>query len=133
MLILSNNTKLLNLPLQIARRLIKSDSKSTSKISGPVIRISILSIILGMSVMIIAISVVTGFQNEIRSKVIGLGSHIQINAYSDGEPINFRDVRFYPDLENEPSINHIQIYALKAGIIQNAGDTVWNDQSNKRN
>ena len=79
--------------------------------------------------MIVAISVVTGFQNEIRDKVIGFGSHIQINAYSDGEPINFRDVSFYPDLQDNPSIEHIQIYAIKAGILQNRGDTVWLDET----
>ena len=82
-----------------------------------------------MSVMIIALSVVTGYRNEIRAKVIGFGSHIQINAYSEGEPINTRNTSFYPSIKEEEGIEHIQVYAMKAGIIQNQGDTVYRNNS----
>ncbi len=114
----------LNLAFNIAKRLIKDKDKGQGKISGPVIKISILSIILGMIVMIIAISVVTGFQHEIRNKVIGFGSHIQINAFSDGQPINIRNAPFYPSIQDHELIEHIQMYAIKPGIIQNYGDTL---------
>lgn len=114
----------LNLAFNIAKRLIKDKDKGQGKISGPVIKISILSIILGMIVMIIAISVVTGFQHEIRNKVIGFGSHIQINAYSDGQPINILNAPFYPSIQEHELIEHIQMYAIKPGIIQNYGDTL---------
>ncbi len=76
--------------------------------------------------MILAISVVTGFQDEIRNKVIGFGSHVQINANSDGQPIDTSKAHFYPGIQDHDLIEHIQIYATKPAIIQNAGDTILN-------
>lgn len=77
--------------------------------------------------MIISLCVATGFRNEIRDKVIGFGSHIQINSYSDAQPINIKNAHFYPSLEKEDNITHIQMYATKPAIIQNLGDTVYFD------
>ncbi len=72
--------------------------------------------------MITSISVVTGFQSQIRDKVIGFGSHIQINKYDfnssyEADPIS-RNQHFYPHLDTIDGIRHIQVYAYKAGIIK---------------
>ena len=48
-------------------------------ISRPIVRIALLGVALGFAVMIVALAVVTGFKKEIRDKVIGFGSHIQIS------------------------------------------------------
>ena len=42
--------------------------------------------------MILATAIVTGFQNEIRDKVIGFGSHIQITHFSDGNSYESKKV-----------------------------------------
>ena len=42
----------------------------------PITRIAVLSIALAMAVNILTIAVVEGFQQEVRRKVIGFGSHI---------------------------------------------------------
>jgi lipoprotein-releasing system permease protein len=86
------------------------------------VRIAILSIALSVAAMIIAIAMVTGFQKEIREKVIGFGAHIQISNYDannsyESSPISIQQP-FYPSLENEDGVKHIQVFAIKAGIIK---------------
>lgn len=72
--------------------------------------------------MILTLAIVTGFQKEIREKVIGFGSHIQITSYDnnesfEGSPIN-KEQPFLNDLRKDKSIRHIQSFATKAGIIK---------------
>lgn len=72
--------------------------------------------------MIIAIAIVTGFKSEIRSKVIGFGSHIQISNFDSNSsfeptPID-RDQAFYHYIDTINGIRHIQVFATKAGIIK---------------
>ncbi len=111
----------MNTELFIAKRIIFSKSYS-NKISGPVIKIAIAGIALGIAVMIIAVSVVTGFQNEIRNKVIGFGSHIQVTRFSlnnsyESDPI-FIDTTLSNKIKNIEGVRHIQTFATKAGIIK---------------
>lgn len=111
----------MNLEYFISKNIIKGDSRS-KKLTKPVIRISIIAISLGLIVMIVALSIVSGFQREIRNKVIGFGSHIQITNYDsqntyEASPIS-KNQDFYPEIDTVEGINHIQIYATKAGIIK---------------
>jgi lipoprotein-releasing system permease protein len=111
----------LNLEYFISKNIIKGDSQS-KKFTRPIIRISIIAIALGLIVMIVALSIVSGFQREIRNKVIGFGSHIQITSYDsqntyESSPID-KNQAFYATLTNKKGIKHIQIYATKAGIIK---------------
>ena len=111
----------MNLEYFISKNIIKGDIRS-KKFTKPITRISIIAIALGLIVMITAVSIVAGFQREIRNKVIGFGSHIQITSYDsqntyEASPIN-KHQDFYPDLDTVQGIKHIQIYATKAGIIK---------------
>ncbi len=108
-----------NLPAFIATRL---NSKDKDNLSGPVVRIAVTTIALGLSVMILAVAVLIGFQSEIRNKVIGFAAHIQVdnfdsNSSYESEPVPM-DQPFYPELEDVDGIRHIQVFALKAGIIK---------------
>lgn len=72
--------------------------------------------------MLIAIAVVTGFQNEIRNKIIGFGGHIQItdfdNNYSlETNPIS-RTNDFSEYLRMNENIESVNEFAIKAGIIK---------------
>lgn len=101
------------------------DSKS-KKFTQPIIKISIAAIALGLIVMIVAVSIVSGFQREIRNKVIGFGGHIQITKYDsqntyEATPID-KNQPFYPSLDTVKGIKHIQIYATKPGIIKTNQD-----------
>lgn len=85
-----------------------------------------LSIALGLAVMIISMAVVTGFQNEIRDKVIGFGAHIQVtnldyNVSFESAPINSRQ-DFIEPLKNLSGIRHVQVFATKAGILKTDAD-----------
>jgi lipoprotein-releasing system permease protein len=85
-----------------------------------------ISIALSVAVMIISIAIVTGFQKEIREKVIGFGAHIQISNYDsnnsyESSPVSVNQP-FYPSLENEKGVKHIQVFATKAGIIKTSSE-----------
>ena len=78
--------------------------------------------------MLISISVVKGFQREIKNKVVNFSSHIQItdggtNFSLESSPIQVNQP-FYPEIENEEGIEHIQVFATKPGIIQSKPDTI---------
>ncbi len=107
--------------LFIARRLIKDRREGTS-FSRPINIISITGIALGLAVMILAVSILTGFKQEIRKKVSGFGAHIQVTNFDDNMsyetvPINSHQ-EFIKKIEGNTSIHNIQVYATKAGIIK---------------
>ncbi len=72
--------------------------------------------------MIISMAIVTGFQNQIRAKVIGFGSHIQITSYDINNAVESNPIRknqsFYPHIDTVSSVRHIQYYATKAAILR---------------
>lgn len=111
--------------LFIAKRIIFGRNRE-SRFSRPIVRIAILGIALGIAVMVLTIAIVTGFQAEIRDKVIGFGAHIQIFNYDSNtsfepNPID-KNQAFIPVLKHEPGIKHIQVYATKNGIIKTRTD-----------
>ena len=53
----------------------KQDGKNVSR---PAIRIATIGITLGLAVMIVAVSVVVGFKQDIRDKVIGFTSEVRL-------------------------------------------------------
>ena len=115
----------MNIELYIAKRLVSGDERKKS-VSGPIVTIAIAGIALGLAVMIMSASIVTGFKNEIRNKVIGFGSHIQIinfdsNISYETIPISSNQA-FIPDLMAIPEVRHIQPFATKAGIIRTLDD-----------
>jgi len=107
--------------LFIAKRMLKSGDNS-NRFSKPITTISVASIALGMIVMILSVSIVTGFQKEIRDKVIGFGGHIQISHLSGNESYETKPVSidqdFYPELDSLGEVRKIQIFALKPAMLQ---------------
>lgn len=79
-----------------------------------------------MAVMIVTVAITTGFQNEVRAKVTGAGSHLQITSIRQTDPKETPripiDRPYYPWLDTLPQVAHIQIYATKAGIIETSGE-----------
>jgi len=111
----------MNLPYFIAQRLIKGRTKGTS-FSKPINVIAVIGISLGLVVMILAMAILTGFKEQIREKVIGFGSHIQIVNYDSNYSLETVPISegqdFLPKIKNIPGIKHIQVFATKAGIIK---------------
>ncbi|UTW60619.1 ABC transporter permease [bacterium SCSIO 12741] len=114
----------MNYELFIAQRVFRPDSSGTTFSKGTriILWFAVMGIALGLSAMIIAYSIVTGFQSEIRNKVVGFGSHVQITEFNYENPLNFKPISknqsFYPSLEDLPQVKKIQVYALKEGIIK---------------
>ncbi|MEO8588387.1 MAG: FtsX-like permease family protein [Flavobacteriales bacterium] len=110
----------------IARRIVRGEGSDTSRFSRPIVVIAVLGIVVGMAVMIITVGITTGFQREVRAKVTGAGTHLQITAIRQTDPKETPRVpiaqSFYPSLDTVPGIAHIQIYATKPGIIETPDD-----------
>ena len=107
---------------------LKKELGSGNKFSKPIINIAIVSITISIMVMLISISVVKGFQGEIKNKIINFAAHIQItdggtNFTGETSPILLNQ-KFYPSIKNKKGFKHIQTYVTKAGIIQSKPDTV---------
>ncbi len=111
----------MNLPYFIAQRLIKGRARGTS-FSRPINIIAVIGISMGLSVMILAVAILTGFKKQIREKVIGFGSHIQIVNFDSNYSLETAPIsegqEFIPKISNIPGIEHIQVFATKAGIIK---------------
>ena len=111
----------MNLELFIARK-ISTNKKGEKNISHPIISIAKISIVLGISAMILAVAIVTGFKSEITNKVIGFGSHIQITNYDNNssfetQPIDKTQIP-KEQIEQLPGVLHIQTFATKPGILK---------------
>ena len=78
----------MNFKFFIAKRYLFSGSDS--KFISFITYISILGVTLGVAALIITISILNGFEKEIRDKVSGLVSHIQISSFT---PDGLRDYR----------------------------------------
>jgi lipoprotein-releasing system permease protein len=115
----------MNLPYFIAQRLIKGRRTETS-FSRPINIISIIGISMGLAVMILAVSILTGFKKQIREKVIGFGSHIQVMNFDSNisfETTPISDTQeFIPKIKQIRGIRHFQVFATKAGIIKTDED-----------
>ena len=72
--------------------------------------------------MIVAVCVVTGFQEQIRNKIIGFGGHIQIKNYDNNESLEpkpiFKNATWVNEIKEIEGVKHIQVFAQKAGVIK---------------
>jgi lipoprotein-releasing system permease protein len=111
----------MNLPFFIAEKLIKGRRQGTS-FSRPINVIAIVGISAGLAVMILAVAILTGFKQQIRDKIVGFGSHIQVLNYDSNlsfetVPISTMNESF-SNIRNIPGVKHIEVFATKAGIIK---------------
>lgn len=103
----------------LSRRLLKS---SQGRRSRPIVRLSIAGIAICLVVIILSISISTGYRNAIEQKVIDMGSHIRItyneaNMGFDTRPIT-KDASLLADLKKNPDVAHIQFAATKCGVVK---------------
>lgn len=109
----------LNLELYIARRLFR---KGKGTFTRPILNISVASVALGIAVLILAVSILKGFQYEIREKIIGFGAHIQVSYFDNNSSYEVNPIRYDPELVRKigsiPGVEHVQPYGIKAGIIK---------------
>ena len=105
----------------VARRLFQH-TDDVKRVSKPAIRIATLGVAIGVATMLISTSIVLAFQDEIRNKVIGFGSHIQILNYDSQsaeqyEPIVFNEETFSL-LDSVPGAKNIAPFCMKPGMLK---------------
>lgn len=117
----ANTLCLLNFERFIARRFLPAERDSYA---APLVRIATYSIALGVLVMIMAVSILRGFQDEIRRKVVGFGSHIVVTSYAVGnayEPTPIDSQR--PEahrIRATDGVRHLSFFANKGGMVKTA-------------
>lgn len=109
----------MNFPYFIAKRL-SFDKHSGS--SGLIISIATTAVAISLAVMIITIAIVKGYKFEIRNKIIGFSTHIQItrldlNNSFQSSPVE-TDSLMEHLISSQEGVNHIQKFSIKAGIIK---------------
>ncbi|WP_294083085.1 ABC transporter permease [Proteiniphilum sp. UBA5384] len=116
----------MNAELFIARRIYKGDKKNDKQVSPPAIKIAIAGIALGLAVMIVAVCIIVGFKKEVRAKVVGFGSHIQITAFESSSSYEHTPISFSDTLANKLKANsdilHFQEFITKPSIIKTDDD-----------
>ncbi len=111
----------MNLSRFIALRIQKTKSSS---FTSTVTKIGVASIALGLSVMIVSISVLLGFKKTIKDKLFSLSSHIQVskitlNQSFEETPMAI-NTKFYQNYRKIPQIRHVQAVANKAGMLKSS-------------
>jgi lipoprotein-releasing system permease protein len=116
-----NKVSLFNTELFIARRIFFAKGTSR-KFSESIVSFAVFGIAFGLFVMILSVAIVTGFKKEVRDKVIGFGSHIQLvnfdsNSSYETVPVS-KDQKWLTDIRNLKGIKSIQSFATKPGIVK---------------
>ncbi|NDV67401.1 ABC transporter permease [Dysgonomonas sp. 25] len=116
----------MNLELFIAKRIYFSRQKGEKRVSSPAIKIAIAGVAIGLAAMTLALSIVIGFKKEVRNKVIGFGSHIQISSLSDNGTLDYGAICVTPGIidtiQQFPGVKHTELYANMSGIIKTDND-----------
>jgi lipoprotein-releasing system permease protein len=103
----------------IAQRFLPKDRNSYS---GPLVNIATYSIALGVLVMVMAVSILRGFQAEIRQKVVGFGSHIVVTTYATGNAYEQTPISTErPEVGRilgTPGVRHLNFFASKGGMVK---------------
>lgn len=98
----------------------------SNRVSAPAVRIAILGMAIGLAVMIISVSVVIGFKHSIRDKVVGFGSHIVVQNFSNVQGSESRPVcigdSIQKALTSAPGVTHLQPFAYKQGLLKTSTD-----------
>lgn len=107
--------------LFLANRIYSSPTDKR-KVSRPAIRTAIAGVAIGLAVMLITVSVVLGFKHTIQDKVIGFGSHIQIENFltmqsTDPYPITVND-SLLKVIKKIKGVAHTERFALTQGILK---------------
>lgn len=109
-------------PFFIAQRFFRNIGADKKSASNPTITIATAGVAVGLAVMILTISVITGFKREVSSKVNGFASDIEVLDYRslsspEGFPIN-ADSTFVAGVKKLPGVARVDKVSQKMGILK---------------
>lgn len=112
-------------PTYIAKKIYKS-FKGADKISSLAVNISVSGIALGIAIIILSVSIITGFKHEIKNKIYGFSSDIRVTTldYStsfETSPIYINDSTI-KEIQGIKGIQYVQKYSTKPGMIKTNED-----------
>lgn len=115
----------MNVALFIARK-IHFSKEGNRQVTPPAVRIAMIGIALGLAVMLLSVAIVIGFKKEVRNKVIGFGSHVQITHFDSNssyelQPISVSDT-LMAHLDSVSGVRHVERFATKLGILKTEQD-----------
>lgn len=101
--------------------MIRNGSQGT-KVSRPIVRISVISISLAIVVNLVTIAIVTGFQNEVREKITGFNAPLFISkkgttSLFECEPIH-KNQTISDEISSIEGVRHVQQVAYKPALLQ---------------
>ncbi|MCC6866125.1 MAG: ABC transporter permease [Ignavibacteria bacterium] len=101
----------------LAKRFLRS--KKESNFISFITTISVAGIAIGVAALIIAVSVLSGFEKEITEKTISLSSHIQLTSFKkEGIPDYNRVISQLKDPENNLYISKAHPFVQKEAVIK---------------
>ena len=105
----------------IASRLFRH-SDDVKRVSKPAIRIATFGVAVGVAIMLLSTSVVLAFQSEIRNKVLGFGSHIQVINYDSQNADQYQPIVFNEEtfslLDSVPGARTVSPFCIKPGMLK---------------
>ncbi|GHV08162.1 ABC transporter permease [Bacteroidia bacterium] len=105
----------------IAKRIVRNKENGRN-ISSPAVSVAIASMALSLVVMILSVAIVVGFKKEVRNRVIGFSSHIQVANFKSASQYDFEPVAVSDSLlsalQNRPEIASVGKYATKPAMIK---------------
>ena len=97
-------------------------SDDVKRVSKPAIRIATLGVAVGVAIMLLSTGVVLAFQSEIRNKVLGFGSHIQVINYDSQNSEQYKPIVFNTEtfslLDSVPGAQTISPFCIKPGMLK---------------
>ncbi len=101
----------------LAKRFLRS--KKDSSFVSFITLISVAGIAIGVAALIIAVSVLNGFEKEITEKTISLSSHIQVTSFKkEGIPDYGKVISALTDPQNELDIKSTHPFVQKEAVIK---------------
>lgn len=105
----------------IASRLFRH-SDDVKRVSKPAIRIATLGVAVGVAIMLLSTGVVLAFQSEIKNKVLGFGSHIQVINYDSQNAEQYKPIVFNQEtfsvLDSVPGAQTVSPFCIKPGMLK---------------
>ena len=98
----------------IARRYLRARRKTG--FINLITYISILGVTIGVAALIIVLSVMNGFESEVRSRIIGFDTHIRLRTYHDQGVEDHQ--RLIDEIRDIPHIVGLSPYVLDKGMIR---------------
>ena len=99
------------------------DPLHKGNVSAQIIKIAMIAVALGMSMILIAVATGKGLQKEIQKKTVAFNGHLLVAPFENSEswisvlPIA-NDPAIMEVIKNEEGVTHIQSVALKGGLLK---------------